>query len=174
MTRAWHSSVWRVGTTWRYALTDWSPQNVRAILSDAGVADTHGIDRFAGQVLDVPNTGERQMLFGSVPCDYDAQVAVTAADQLNGDVSATIDAPVNGVLFFSELSYPERIAYVDNQPVKAVKANLAFIAVPLTAGRHRVELRYEAVTFWRGLAVTAVTLIGWIAVRGRRRSRSAV
>ena len=114
------------------------------------------------------------MLFASVPCDHDAHVVVTAADQLNGDVSATVDAPVNGVLFFSELIYPERVAYVDNQPVQSLKANLAFTAVPVSAGRHHVELRYEPVTFWRGLAVTTLTLIGWIAARRRWRSGSAV
>jgi hypothetical protein len=167
------SATWREGTTWRYALKDWSPQNVQALLSDASITDTHGIDRIAGQVSGIPDTGERQMLFGSVSCDYQAPVDVTAADQLNGDVSATIDAPVNGVLFLSELSYPERVAYVDGQRVTTLKANLAFTAVPVAAGRHRVELRYEAVTFWRGLGVSAVTLIAWIVARGRRRARSA-
>jgi len=161
--------TWREGTTWKYALRDWSSTNVRALLADAGVADTHGIDRFAGEVLEVPNSHERQMLFGSVPCDYEARVDVIAADQLNGEMSAVVDAPVDGVLFLSELHYPERVAYVDDKPVTAVKANLAFTAVPVAAGRHRVELRYEARTFWRGLAVTTLTLVAWLA--GTRRWR---
>jgi hypothetical protein len=162
------NATWREGTTWRYALKDWSPGNVRALLADAGVADTHGIDRFAGEIRDVPDSGERQMLFGSVPCDHEARVDVVAADQLNGDLSVTVDAPVDGVLFLSELHYPERFAYVDGKPAKAVKANLAFTAVPVVAGRHHVELRYEPVSFWRGLAVTALTSIVWTAAIWRR------
>jgi hypothetical protein len=164
------NATWREGTTWRYTLNNWSPGNVRALLADRGVADTHGIDRFAGEVTEVGNSGERQMLFGSVPCDYEARVHVVAADQLNGDVTTTVEAPVSGVLFFSELNYPERTAYVDDKPVKAIKANIAFTAVPVPAGRHRVELHYEPVTFWRGLGVSAVTLLAWVAATRQWRS----
>jgi hypothetical protein len=165
------NATWREGTTWRYALKDWSAANVRALLADAGVADTHGIDRFAGEVRELPDSGERQLLFGSAPCDHEARVDVIAADELNGDLAATVDAPVNGVLFLSELKYPERVVYVDDKPVIAVTANLAFTAVPVSAGHHRVELRYEAVTFWRGLGLAGLTLIAWIGGTRRWRSR---
>jgi uncharacterized membrane protein YfhO len=40
-------------------------------------------------------------------------------------------------------------------------ANLAFTAVPVDAGRHRVELRYVPESFYLGLGATGVTLSGW-------------
>ncbi|HTM03502.1 MAG TPA: hypothetical protein VL173_08370 [Vicinamibacterales bacterium] len=156
-------ATFREGTTWRYALDDRSGPNVRALLSDRAIEDTHGIDRFAGTVAALPSPRERQLLFASVPCKYQGTVSDIRADQIGGDVSADVDAPIEGLLFLSEPYFPERIPYVDGREVTAVKANLMFTAVPLPAGRHHVELRYEARRFHKGLIVSVLTLVAWFA-----------
>jgi uncharacterized membrane protein YfhO len=64
-------------------------------------------------------------------------------------------------VFLSEPYYPERAAYVDGTAVTAIKADVAFMAIPVPAGRHTVEVRYAPRRFREGLAVTAITIVGW-------------
>jgi hypothetical protein len=169
------AATFREGTTWRYALEDWSAANVRALLSDRAIEDTHGIDRFAGTVAAAaePSAGERQLLFASVPCTSHGIVSGIHADQVGGDVSADVDAPIEGLLFLSEPYFPERIPYVDGREVTALKANLMFMAIPVPAGRHHVELRYEARRFHQGLVVSALTLVAWYAATRRWKAGTA-
>jgi uncharacterized membrane protein YfhO len=75
---------------------------------------------------------------------------------------------VAGYVFLSEPFYPERKAYVDGEPVTAVRANLAFTAVPVPAGAHRLEMRYVPDSFRIGLAISVLTVVGWSAVSWRR------
>jgi uncharacterized membrane protein YfhO len=73
----------------------------------------------------------------------------------------------------SEPFYVERHAFVDGRRVTPLPANLAFTAVPVGAGRHRVELRYVPESFYLGLGATGLTLAGWTGLaRLTRRRRS--
>jgi uncharacterized membrane protein YfhO len=72
----------------------------------------------------------------------------------------------------SEPYYPERRAWVDGREVTALKANLAFTAVPIESGRHVVELRYVPRRFYVGLAVSVVTLVAWLVAGRFRKSRA--
>ncbi len=71
----------------------------------------------------------------------------------------------------SEIFYPAWQAYVDGKPAPLYVANHALRAVPLPAGEHTVELRYESATLRAGLLVTLVTLLAFgallIALSGR-------
>lgn len=82
---------------------------------------------------------------------------------------ARSDAP--GLLVLSEIFYPAWQAYVDGKPAPLYVANHALRAVPLPAGEHTVELRYESATLRAGLLVTLVTLLAFgallIALSGR-------
>jgi hypothetical protein len=112
-----------------------------------------------------------ETLVGTRSCDAAGRVTVTGQDTLDGRVSADVDAPVAGFVFLSEPFYPERVALVDGRPVQARKANLAFTAVPVPAGRHRLELRYVPSSFNTGLGVTALTMVAWTGVSILARSR---
>jgi len=158
--------VQREGSTWRYVL-DASSQNISAILADPLIADTGGIDRHAARVS--PDTAaaidERDMtpetIVGTRPCAAQGQVATIVLDQPDGLVTAETDAPVPGFVFLSEPAYVERKAYVDGVAVATRKANLAFIAVPVPAGHHRVELRFVPASFYLGLGISAITFVSW-------------
>ncbi len=85
------------------------------------------------------------------------------------------DMAAAGVLVFSEHNYPGWRARVNGRPARLLTVNGVNCAVPLPAGTHRVELRFEpAVVRW-GLAVSAAAMIGalavvvWGALRGRWR-----
>jgi hypothetical protein len=161
--------------TWRYDLGDLSPANVRALLGDPNVVDTHGIDRQSGALseIEAPEgaSTEPELLVGTAPCDVAGDVDVLVEDQPDGQVVALVDAPEPGVAFFSEPYYPEREAFVDGQAAVALKANLAFTAVRVPAGRHRIEIRHVPRGFHLGLWTGVATLSAWAALvwwQGRR------
>jgi hypothetical protein len=149
-------------------LEDPSAETVLALIRDAGVEDTSGVDRATGLPTQAPvamteeaGGGGTEMLTGTAPCPERGTVDVTVQDQLNGYLLATVRAPASGYVFLSEPFYPEREAFIDGQPVTAVRANLAFTAVPVPPGTHRLELRYVPASFRLGLAISALTLIAW-------------
>jgi len=87
-------------------------------------------------------------------------------DRPDGKVVVTVDAPVAGEVYLNEPHFSERRAYVDGEPVDARQTNIAFTAVPVQAGRHRVELRFVPTTFYAGGAMSGLTLVvslvtGW-------------
>lgn len=51
-------------TTWRYAMTDASAENVRALVADAAVADTHHIDRRSGRIASDAPQGTTRLVDG--------------------------------------------------------------------------------------------------------------
>lgn len=169
------------GVTWRYLLGDASVDAVLAIMRDPGVEDTHGVDRATGaftptselqdSVPDIPGGDkERLLLPGAQPCATHGTVDVSVMDRPDGRVSARVDAPADGFVFFSEPSYSERQASIDGRDVPALKANLAFMAVAVPAGQHDVELRYRPASFYLGSLISGMTAIGYV-VAGAKRSR---
>ena len=166
--------------TWRYILANTGQDNIQALLLDALVEDTHGIDRVSGAMIErpsAPSSGLRdELLLGTAPCGVEGNVAEHEDIAGDGAFIATVNAADAGYVFVSDAIYRERQALVDGEPVSARRANLAFTAIPVPAGRHRVELRYRPARFYAGLAITAATLsiwlgAGWAAGR-RRRSRA--
>jgi hypothetical protein len=156
--------------TWRYVLDDPSPSNVMAIVQDTSVEDTHGVDRGNGVILprapvaDAAVAGD-ELVIGAVSCSDRGTVETRVQDRPDGLVVADVEAPAPGFVFLSEPHYPERRAFIDGQEVPSVTANVAFTAVPVPAGRYRLELRYVPTSFRLGLGVAVLTIVGWVAAR---------
>jgi hypothetical protein len=164
--------------TWRYALGDASVAGVIALIQDPAVEDTQGVDRGTGQVPQPPPSADdeksdagQQMVTGTEACTASGAVDVTVQNQLDGRLDAVVQAPADGYVFLSEPYYPERVAFIDGQPVAAVKANLAFTAVPVPAGTHRLELRYVPGSFRLGVGISVLTLLVWAGASWQRRRR---
>lgn len=89
---------------------------------------------------------------------YEAQVSALTRDTLEqvsiGDnrVTGTIDLEENKLLCLSIPYSSGWTAYVDGQETPLLRANTMYMALPLTAGTHTVELRYAT----RGLGVGAL------------------
>ncbi|MDP9352044.1 MAG: YfhO family protein, partial [Chloroflexota bacterium] len=60
----------------------------------------------------------------------------------------------DGLLVLSEPYYPAWRAYVDGKPTELYRANHILRAVPVPAGSHEVELRYESWTLQVGLLLS--------------------
>jgi hypothetical protein len=77
-----------------------------------------------------------------------------------------------GWLVLTDAWYPGWRATVDGSPVDIARADVLFRAVPVPAGRHRVEFVYAPVSLWIGAGISLMTLaLGaatWLAL-GRKR-----
>jgi Bacterial membrane protein YfhO len=92
------------------------------------------------------------------------------------DVDAALDAP--GTLVLADSFDAGWRAYVDGKETRIFRANAFFRAVSLPAGKHRVEFRYEPLSFTVGAGVSLATLCGlllWTAILQRaRRSKKYI
>jgi Bacterial membrane protein YfhO len=118
----------------------------------------------------------------------DSEIPMSPSRQLNGTakivryenelVTIATSTHNEGILVLADSYYPGWKAFVDGREEVIRKANLFFRAVPLPAGNHTVEFRYEPRSFMIGLIVSATTLITLIVVTilftfaGQRRESS--
>jgi hypothetical protein len=98
-----------------------------------------------------------------------ARIEVFRSDFVRVGVES--DAPAHLVLI--DAWDPGWRARVDGAPAPVRRANLAFRAVPVPAGRHVVEMRYWPVAVPLGLLVSAVALMGCLAAALRAGPRGA-
>jgi uncharacterized membrane protein YfhO len=99
---------------------------------------------------------------------------VREPDFLRLDVSASAPA----LLMLSEIWDPGWVTSVDGVATTIYLADHALRAVPVSAGHHVVELRYEPPSLRLGIAITVLTALiifaGWcgLAVWGRQARRA--
>ncbi len=92
--------------------------------------------------------------------------SVTEYEANRMEVETSTDA--DGLLIVSEIYYPAWKAYIDGEPVEIKRANYLFRSIPVPAGEHTVELRYESWTLRAGIFIsflTTLVLAGLVAVR---------
>ena len=75
-------------------------------------------------------------------------------------VTIATSADSEAILVLADSYYPGWRAFVDGREEIIRRANLFFRAVPLPAGNHTVEFRYEPRSFTIGLAISSVALVG--------------
>ncbi len=74
-------------------------------------------------------------------------------------IALKVDTRRNGILVLSEIFYPGWNAYVDGKRQPVMRANWSLRAVPLSAGSHSVEMRFEPASFRMGAIVSGGTLL---------------
>ncbi|MCB0195396.1 MAG: YfhO family protein [Anaerolineae bacterium] len=86
-------------------------------------------------------------------------------------VAVAVETDQPGYLVLSDAYYPGWRATVDQQPATIERANYAFRAVTVPAGRHTVEFIFDPPIWKIGLAmsgVTALVLLGWAGWRWKK------
>lgn len=80
--------------------------------------------------------------------------------------AVTIQTSANdsGILVLADSYYPGWRAYVNGREEKILRANLFFRAVPISAGHHTVEFRYEPRSFTIGLAISLTTFVSLVLI----------
>jgi hypothetical protein len=87
---------------------------------------------------------------------FQAEARILEYENQLVNIQASLDSP--GILVLADSFYPGWNAYVNGRNEKVYRANLFFRGVPLPAGTHTVEFRYEPRSFAIGRAVSIVTL----------------
>lgn len=111
----------------------------------------------------------------AVPSDPSAD-SVTVVEYAPDEMTFTVSSDAAGIMMLSEIYDTGWRAYVDGEEVDVLAADHALRAVPLPAGEHTVELRYDPLSLRAGLVISGVTalamlgtwlvaLIRWLAHR---------
>jgi hypothetical protein len=81
----------------------------------------------------------------------------------NQTVDADVTAAEPSLVVIAQTYYTNWRAFVDGQPAPLCRANDAFQAVPVPAGRHHIRLAYVDWAFRVGAMVSLVTLMACLA-----------
>lgn len=72
-------------------------------------------------------------------------------------IEVETDSPGDKILFISDSYYPGWKAFIDNQNSNIYRADLAFRALAVPKGKHRVVFTYEPESFYLGLKLTILS-----------------
>lgn len=94
----------------------------------------------------------------------------------DGYLKGSVEADPGQILFLSIPKDEGWSVFLDGQRVEPEEVLHAFIAIPMTAGRHDIELKYVSAGFQEGLLLTGISLAGflllWImTVRHKKRKK---
>jgi hypothetical protein len=101
-----------------------------------------------------------------------ARAEIAEYDHTRVRILASLSAP--GVLVLADAFHSGWRVYVDGREERILRANFFFRAVPLPAGDHVVDFRYEPLSFQMGLVISLATVLGLVvatillALRRRR------
>ncbi|MBY4796988.1 YfhO family protein [Collinsella sp. AGMB00827] len=106
-----------------------------------------------------------------------AEMPSWAADEQSWSTNAfrcTVDTPEDGSFLMLRIPYSSNwIARVDGQETSLQRADLAFMALKLSAGQHRVELAYHSRPLELGLWVSFAGMVAavlYVAIESRMRT----
>ena len=114
---------------------------------------------------------ERPLPFALPESTAAASVPVRLTGYELDRIEVSADAPVAGVLVFSELYYPGWKARVDGAEQPVYRADGCLRAVPVTAGTHTVILSFLPPPFVSGAWISGSTLVlaaAWVFLARRR------
>ena len=80
-----------------------------------------------------------------------------------------VEAKADSILVLSDTDYPGWEAELDGAATPILRANLAFRAVAVPAGTHRVTMRFRPASARNGLLLSGLSTIGVLAFCGRRK-----
>jgi len=75
------------------------------------------------------------------------------------ELSVEVETETPGFLVLLDTYYPGWKARVDGEEEKIYRADYAFRAVPIKAGKHAVEFAYEPTHWKMGFLISAVSLL---------------
>jgi hypothetical protein len=144
---------------------DWAPRPSAMALVTTGQQPVFADDRAAFDALSQTNLDLRRIVF--LPADARRSISATrqtAARVLdtqfaNQSISIHTEAPAVTMVVISQTHYPAWKAYVDGRPVRIWRANYAFQALEVPAGRHQIQLVYEDKKLLTGAVLSGVGLL---------------
>jgi hypothetical protein len=93
-----------------------------------------------------------------LPVKRELSARVTAVNVASQRTSFEVETPSTCVATIAQTFYPCWKAYVDGRATKLLRANYAFQALVVPAGKHRIELRYRDAAFEAGAVLSLMGL----------------
>ncbi|MFH2002096.1 MAG: YfhO family protein [Planctomycetota bacterium] len=121
--------------------------------------EASSLDRFIQFVARHFNFREWAFLEEEVDCKGGGTGQVEMEIYTNDYISLNVEMKGEGLLIFTENYYPGWIALIDGKEERILRADITFKAIPLTDGKHRVELIYSPISYYGGLKVALASLI---------------
>jgi len=152
---------------------DWVPRLTAMPLVTAGQQPVFADDRTALDALSQTNTDLRHIVFlplaarGSITATQQISARVLESRFANQSISLQTDTPAASLLVISQTHYPAWKAYVDGRTATIWRANYAFQALEVPAGRHQIQLAYEDQKLMAGAALSGLGLLACAGLWGR-------
>jgi len=149
---------------------DWAPRPSAMPLVTAGQQPVFADDRAAFDALSQTNLDLRQTVFlpaearGSISATQQRAALVLDTKFANQSISIHTEAPAVSMVVISQTHFPAWKAYVDGRPAKIWRANYAFQALEVSAGRHYIQLRYQDRTLLAGAVLSGLGLLAWVGL----------
>ncbi len=144
----------------------WQERKTFLPLVTAGQQPVFAADPEIQDKLNTPDFDPRRMVFLPLSARNTVTVtngaaAIISNQQFNAQwVHLTVAASAPALVVVAQTYYHNWHAYMDGKPVPLLRANHAFQALEVPAGRHDVTLRYEDWMFRMGVLISALTLLG--------------
>jgi hypothetical protein len=142
---------------------DWNALNVQFMVCPPGnvspVSDWRLMYHGEVDIYENPHV-EARVTFATEPSQSPSAAAQVAIEEyVSGQIRIMADIPAAGRLIVRERHYPGWQAVVDGQSAPIITAQGLWQSVKLSAGTHRVVLRYRPATVRWGAGISAVTVI---------------
>jgi len=113
-----------------------------------------------GAVILEAAPGEGWMAEGEKELEWSVE---NVSYELNS-VSMDVSLDGYGMVVVSDTYFPGWVAEVDGNAAEVYRANVAFRAVALEPGEHKVEMRYEPESFRVGLWISCLTVVALVLI----------
>lgn len=97
-------------------------------------------------------------LVGSLSVTQNSRVTISAPIYESHRIAADFDADAPSLILIAQNYYSNWKAFVDGNSVPLYKANHAFQAVQVPAGKHHLEILYQDTTFRAGVIISLTSL----------------
>ena len=97
------------------------------------------------------------LLKPTVPFDGKVKAVIT---DVNENLKIQTKTNTDSFFVLADTYYPGWHAYIDGKETKIFRANLMFRGIVLPKGDHTVEFKYIPHSFYLGVAVSGMTLVG--------------
>lgn len=154
-------------SSWLYRLERWMP---RVYVVPKATEEKNPIKVFERLLSDGFDPSKEVMLqeFASRTTQEEFQGRAEIISYKNRVVSVSASLNGTGILVLADAFYPGWRVYINGREGEIFRANVFFRGVPLPAGDHLVEFRYEPRSLRVGLAMSLMTLLGVVGFTALR------
>ena len=144
---------------------EWTPRLSAMPLVTAGQRPVFADDRTAFQAFFQTNLDFRRIVVlplearGRLTATQPTSARVLEASFASQSISLQTEAPAASLVVISQSHYPAWKARVDGRPARIWRANYAFQAIEVPAGRHQIRLAYEDKQLLAGAVLSSLGLL---------------